>query len=106
MAEHRMFSKAVIHSARFLRMPSGARLLYYDLGMAADDEGVVEAFTVMRTTGATEADLRLLEQKGFIQILNEDLVSYITHWHENNWIRADRRSRPLPTIQAGAAELR
>ncbi len=91
MAERRMFSKAVIHSARFLRMPSGARLLYYDLGMAADDEGVVEAFTVMRTTGATEADLRLLEQKGFIQILNEDLVSYITHWHENNWIRADRR---------------
>ena len=51
----------------------------------------MEAFTVMRTTGATEADLRLLEQKGFIQILNEDLVSYITHWHENNWIRADRR---------------
>ena len=91
MAERRMFSKAVIHSARFLRMPSGARLLYYDLGMAADDEGAVEAFTVMRTTGATEADLRLLEQKGFIQILNEDLVSYITHWHENNWIRADRR---------------
>lgn len=91
MAERRMFSKAITQSARFLRMPATARLLYYDLGMAADDEGVVEAFTVMRTTGATEAELRSLADKGFIQILNEDLVSYITHWRENNWIRADRK---------------
>lgn len=91
MAERRMFSKAITQSARFLRMPATARLLYYDLGMAADDEGVVEAFTVMRTTGATEAELQSLADKGFIQILNEDLVSYITHWRENNWIRADRK---------------
>ena len=43
MAERRMFAKAVINSARFLRMPATARLLYYDLGMAADDDGVVES---------------------------------------------------------------
>ena len=91
MAERRMFSKAITQSARFLRMPATARLLYYDLGMAADDEGVVEAFTVMRTTGAMETDLQLLSDTGFLQILNEDLVSYITHWRENNWIRADRK---------------
>ena len=42
MAERRMFAKSIIGSARFLRMPVSARLLYYDLGMQADDDGVVE----------------------------------------------------------------
>lgn len=90
MAERRMFAKTVVNSARFLRMPATARLLYYDLGMAADDDGIVESFTVMRTTGAAEDDLRVLATKGFISILNEDLVSYILDWKQNNHIRTDR----------------
>ena len=57
MAERRMFARSIIGSARFLRMPPTSRLLYYDLGMQADDDGVVEAFAVMRTTGATEDTL-------------------------------------------------
>ena len=40
LAERRMFSKTVINSARFLTMPPSSRLLYYDLGMAADDDGL------------------------------------------------------------------
>jgi hypothetical protein len=71
-------------------MPQSSRLLYYDLGMAADDDGVVEAFTVIRTTGAAEDDLRVLASKGFITVLNEDLVSFISDWRENNFIRSDR----------------
>jgi len=90
MAERRMFAKAIINSARFLRMPTSSRLLYYDLGMSADDDGVVEAFTVMRTTGATEDDLRVLSAKGFVSILNDDLVTIITDWKQNNQIRSDR----------------
>jgi len=90
MAERRMFAKSVIGSARFLRMPSTSRLLYYDLGMQADDDGVVEAFAVMRTTGATEDDLRVLASKGFITVLNDDLVTYITDWSRNNLIKRDR----------------
>ena len=90
MAERRMFSKTVINSARFLRMPQTSRLLYYDLGMAADDDGIVEAFTVLRTTGAAEDDLRVLVSKGFVVVLNEDLVSYITDWKRNNLIKTDR----------------
>ena len=54
MAERRMFAKSVTQSARFLTLPAAARLLYYDLGMAADDDGVVEAFMVLRMTGAGE----------------------------------------------------
>lgn len=90
MAERRMFAKSVINSARFLTMPPSSRLLYYDLGMAADDDGVVEAFTVMRMTGAVEDDLRVLVTKGFVSLLNDELVAHITDWSINNQIRKDR----------------
>ena len=86
-----MFSLKIIESAKFLKMPSSSRLLYYDLGMRADDDGIVEAFTTLRMTGATEDDLRVLVSKGYITILNEDLVSFITDWNEHNKIRADRK---------------
>lgn len=90
MAERRMFSKVIINSARFLRMPATSRLLYYDLGMAADDDGIVEAFTVIRTTGSSEDDLNTLASKGFLRILNEDSVTHILDWKTNNMIKKDR----------------
>ena len=90
MAERRMFAKAIIGSARFLRMPATSRLLYYDLGMEADDDGCVEAFAVMRKTGANDDDLRVLVSKGFVSVLNEDLVSLILDWKTNNYIQKDR----------------
>lgn len=85
-----MFAKTVTNSAKFLMMPVSSRLLYYDLGMAADDDGIVEAFTVMRTTGASEDDLKVLATKEFIRILNEEFVTYITDWSQNNYIQKDR----------------
>lgn len=90
MAERRMFAKAITGSAKFLRMPATSRLLYYDLGMDADDDGCVEAFGVIRKTGATEDDLRVLVSKGFVRVINDDLVTYIQHWNINNHIRKDR----------------
>ncbi|MDD7260781.1 MAG: hypothetical protein PUH34_11355 [Eubacteriales bacterium] len=90
MAERRMFARSIIGSARFLRMPPSSRLLYYDLGMEADDDGCVEAFAVMRKTGAAEDDLRVLASKGFLKVLNDDLVSVILDWKTNNYIQKDR----------------
>lgn len=90
MAERRMFAKAITGSAKFPRMPATSRLLYYDLGMDADDDGCVEAFGVIRKTGATEDDLKVLVSKGFVQVINDDLVTYILHWNINNHIRKDR----------------
>ena len=72
MANRRMFANSVIGSARFLRMPPTSRLLYYDLGMQADDDGIVEAFRVMRITAANVDDLRLLISKGFVTILDDE----------------------------------
>lgn len=91
MAERRMFSKRIIGSARFLRMPGSTQALYFHLGMAADDDGIVEAYPIMQMVNSSEDDLRLLAAKGFVKVLNEDLVTYILDWQENNKIRADRK---------------
>lgn len=91
MAERRMFSKRVIYSAKFLKMPVSTQCLYFHLGLNADDDGVVEAYTVMNSIGATEDDLKILVAKDFVYVLNEDLVTYILDWKENNKIRADRK---------------
>ena len=96
MAERRMFSARITtNSARFLRLPVTAQCLYFHMGMQADDEGVVEAFITMRQVGASEEDLKVLEEKGFIKILNEDFVSYITDWDESNKIRSDRAQQSI-----------
>lgn len=90
MAQRRMFSKKIINSAKFLKMPVSTQLLYFHLGLNADDEGVVEGFNVMRMIGSTEDDLKILVVKEFVIVLNEDLVTFIVHWNEHNLIRADR----------------
>lgn len=86
-----MFSKKIIDSARFLKMPISSQALYFHMGVRADDDGVVEGYNVMKMTGATEDDLKVLVAKGFVTVLNDDLVSYINDWKEHNLIRADRK---------------
>ena len=91
MAERRMFSKTIVQSSRFLKMPVSSRELYFQMGMSADDDGVVEAWNVMRLTNAREDDLRVLVSKGYVQVLNnEDLIMYLSDWNTNNKIRKDR----------------
>ena len=91
MSERRMFSKRVINTARFIKMPLSSQCLYFHLCLNADDDGVVEAFSVMRSVGCAEDDLRVLVSKEFVKVLNEDLVTYILDWTENNHIRPDRK---------------
>lgn len=91
MANRRMFSLKIINSARFLRMPVDSQLLYFHLGLHADDDGVVEAYPVLKTIGSSEDNLRVLTAKGLVKVLNEDLVTYIMDWNEHNAIRADRK---------------
>ncbi len=92
MASRRMFSFRVTESTRFLKMPATSQNLYFHLCMHADDDGVVEAYNVIRLLGATEDDLRVIVSKGFATLLNEDMVTYINDWRENNNIRADRKT--------------
>lgn len=91
MANRRMFSKAIVSSTKFLKMPSDSQNLYFHLCMNADDDGVVEAYSVMKVTGSSEDNLKVLSAKEFIRVLNEDLVSHILDWNEHNLIRSDRK---------------
>lgn len=86
-----MFSKRIVESTRFLKMPATSQNLYFHLGMLADDDGIVEAYPVMCTTGSSEDDLRILVSKNFVTVLNSDTVTYINDWLEHNTIRADRK---------------
>lgn len=91
MANRRMLSKCICKATKFLKMPSEAQNLYFHLNLSADDDGVVEAFNVMREIGCNEDNLKILVAKGYIKVLNEDLVSYIVDWTQHNSIRADRK---------------
>ena len=90
MAERRMFAKTIIDSDAFLDMPTSARLLYYDLGMRADDDGFVNSpKKIMRMIGASEDDFKILATKKFI-IPFESGIVVIKHWKIHNYIAKDR----------------
>ncbi len=89
MAERRMFAKTIIDSDAFLDMPMSARLLYYDLGMRADDDGFVNSpKKIMRMIGATQDDLSILALRKFIIPFDVGIV-VIKHWKIHNYIRKD-----------------
>ena len=85
-----MLSKKIFQSRKFLMMPFEAQALYTHLILSSDDDGVVEAFPIVRMIGAKEDSLGLLVVKKFILPLNEDMVYFITDFEEQNKIRADR----------------
>ena len=92
MGDRRMISRTIVDSARFLKMPATSQNLYFHLVVNADDDGIVEAYRVMTMSKAQEDDLRVLVGKQFVQVLNEDLVTYIIHWRNMNVLRADRKT--------------
>ena len=90
-----MVSRKIVESARFLKMPATSQNLYFHLMVNADDDGVVEAYRVINMCKANEDDLRVLVGKQFVTVLNEDMVTYIEDWMEQNKIRADRKTDSL-----------
>lgn len=85
-----MFSKEITTSDTFVDMPMSSQLLYFHLGMEADDEGFIgNAKMLSRAYGANSDDLSLLKAKGFI-IMFENGVSVVKDWNLNNKIRKDR----------------
>ena len=95
MAQKRMFSLSVVDTDKFLEMPISSRLLYYELGMRADDDGFVDNWKkILMFTGLKEDDMKLLIAKQFI-IPFESGVIVIRHWRLNNYLQNDRTK---PTI--------
>ena len=89
-AEKRMFSKSVVLCDTFLDMPATARCLYFTLNMLADDDGFVDSpKSVMRQSGASEDDMKILLAKFFLIPFDTGIV-VIRHWRINNYLRSDR----------------
>ncbi|MDW8766484.1 DnaD domain protein [Streptococcus suis] len=90
MAQRRMFSKEITTSDLFVDMPASTQLLYFHLGMEADDEGFIgNARMLGRAYGASNDDIKLLQAKGFI-IVFESGVTVVKDWNVNNKLRKDR----------------
>jgi len=95
MANRRMFSLKIIDTDLFLDMPTSSRLLYFDLSMRADDDGFVSSpKKIIKMTGASEDDLKILIVKKFL-IPFENGVCVIKHWKIHNYIQKDRYSPTL-----------
>lgn len=110
MANRRMFSLDVVDTDRFLDMGSGAQLLYYHLGMHADDDGFVSSpKKIQRNCRATDGDFKELIREGYLIPFHSGVV-VITHWRQNNFIRKDRytpsrcieEKRELLQLETGA----
>ncbi len=90
MASRRMFAKQIIECDAFLDMPHSTQLLYFHLGMQADDDGFLDNYnSVIRNVKCNTDDLKLLIAKGFL-IAFESGVVVIRDWRINNQIRKDR----------------
>ena len=100
MAERRMVSKTIMQTQKFLRLPLETQALYVHLVINSDDDGIVEAFPVVRMIGASEDSFGLLVIKQFIKPLNQDMVYFITDFNEQNKIRPDRHK---PSIHRNLA---
>ena len=95
MANKRMFSLSVVDTDKFLEMPISSRLLYYELGMRADDDGFVNNWKkILLFTGLKEDDMRVLISKQFIIPFDSGVI-VIRHWRLNNYLQNDRTK---PTI--------
>lgn len=90
MAKRRMFAQTIIDSDAFLDMPASTQLLYFHLGMRADDDGFInKPKSIMRACGGNDDDMKILVSKKFI-IPFESGVVVIKHWKIHNLIAKDR----------------
>lgn len=91
MATRRMFSKEITESDAFRDMPLSTQAFYFHLGLAADDDGVVNnPKTIQRCIGASLDDLKILIAKEFVIPFEESGIIVVKHWRINNLIQKDR----------------
>ena len=90
MAQRRMFNDLITLSDSFLDMPAECQLLYFHLGMHADDDGFVSnTKMVQRIIGVSDDIIMILVLKKFL-IRFDTGVCVIKHWRINNQLRKDR----------------
>lgn len=84
MIKRRMIALDVIKSNRYQEMPVSTKYLYIELLVRADDAGIIDdSYSIMRMTGASSDDLRLLVAKGYVIAVNDE-VYVIADWAIHN----------------------
>lgn len=93
MAQRRMFHTDIVESDRFLDLPPGAQLLYFHLGMQADDDGFVNCpKQICRKLRRPARELQTLIDREFL--LDFDGIMVIRHFRVANSLKNDRK-KPL-----------
>lgn len=93
MATRRMFHTDVVECDRFLDLPFGSQLIYFHLGMQADDDGFVNCpKQICRMIKRPAKELQALIDNGFL--FDFDDVMVIKHFRVANSLKNDRK-KPL-----------
>lgn len=72
------FDKNTVSAARFLNMPIGSQVLYFQLGTNADADGFVyEPNKVIARTHAAIEDMRILILNGYVTTSNVSNGIYV-----------------------------
>lgn len=92
MAKRRMFSLDVVDTDSFIELPVSVQLLYFHIGMRADDDGFVSSpKKITKMVNCSIADMDTLIKAGYL-IPFESGVVVIKDWKVNNYIQSDRYS--------------
>lgn len=90
MSRRRMFSLDIVDSDQFTDLSATARLLYYELGTRADDDGFIgNPKKIAKFAEYTEEDIKTIIDKGFVYLFDSGPLA-IRHWLANNQLRNDR----------------
>ena len=77
------FSRSVCCDDGFAELPKDSQLLYYRLGFEADSDGAIDGMKgIVRSIGATDADLSALFDGGYL--IDVEGVPFVRHWWVNN----------------------
>lgn len=104
MADRRMLSSGILSSDTFNDLPVRAQILYVQINLNADDEGLIASIKrVARMYGADTTDVEALESSGLVIVFPSG-VAAVTDWkiHNGN-LRADRTK---PSLYPEAKRLR
>lgn len=97
----RMITDEILCSTKFLNLHRETQMLYVFLLLFCDDDGIVEPFPVMRIAGFyNTTPLEELIEKEFVYLLDDDMLSFVVHFHNQNRISPSKKvdSRHLPKL--------
>jgi len=93
MANRRMFARTVIESGEFFALSNEAKVLYFYMGMQADDDGFAYTNMTTRALDIPETAVEELVAARLVERMFDDKdVYHINHWRENNQLRKDRHT--------------